>query len=88
MTHDLIVVIALAWVFGARMITKRFFTQPEVFQIVLEATGGKCLKTYSILINQSNNHCHSLQFHGDLHKDIDLQEILQQVVGFKVCKAT
>ena len=39
MSHDLIVVIALAWVSGAQMLTQRsdepFSTQTEVFEIVL-----------------------------------------------------
>ena len=63
MPHDLILVIVLAWVSGAQKFTQRcnepFSTQTEVFQVVFEGTDGKCFEVCSILINQTNGHCHS-----------------------------
>ena len=58
--YDVIVVIALAWVFGARLLTQRsddpLTIQTEVSNIIFKTTGGKCLEVCSILINQVNDH--------------------------------
>ena len=63
MPHDLTMVMALAWVFGAVLLTQSsdepFFIPSEVLQIIFETTSGGCPETCSIPINQVNNHCTS-----------------------------